>query len=66
MLDDISMFYDLVSNKKITYFDVLLKGNYGYKGTEKMIEKIKNMHNVVFFIHKDRYKVLPEESQLDK
>lgn len=66
MLDDITMFYDLVSNKKITYFDVLLKGNYGYKGSEKMLLQVKNMHNAIFFIDKDKYKKLPEKNQLDK
>ena len=65
MLDESSMFYDLVTDKKITYFDVLLKGNYGYKGTDDMKKKIENMHDVYFFIDRYKYKTYPQANQLD-
>ena len=65
MLDELSMFYDLTTNKKITYFDVLLKGNYGYNGTKKIQDKIKNLHDVYFFIDRYKYKTYPSANQLD-
>lgn len=65
MLDELAMFYDLTTDKEISYFDVLLKGNYGYKGTSKMKKKIEKMHDVYFFIDKDKYKNMPSTNQLD-
>ncbi len=65
MLDELSMFYDIVTDKEITYFDVLLKGNYGYNGTKKMQDKIDAMHDVYFFIDKYKYKTYPKTNQLD-
>ena len=37
-----SMFYDVSLNHKVTYFDLPLRGNYGHKGTDKMIGYLKN------------------------
>lgn len=65
MVSSRSMLYDVMSNKKITYFDVPLKGNYGYNGTSKMIKKVKSMHDVVFFIDIIRYENYVEGDQMD-
>ncbi len=56
MLDPLAMFYDITTNHNITYFDVLLTGNYGYHGTTKMLKKVKNMHKTYFFLNKDKSK----------
>ncbi len=66
MLDDISVRYDLATNKNICYFDVLLKGNFGYDGTKKMIKKISKMHDVYFFIDRKKYLVNPSNTQFDR
>ena len=45
-----SMRYNLYNDKNITYFDVLYRGNFGYNGTKKMINKVKKMHNYYFAV----------------
>ena len=65
MLDDQSILYDIAANHKITYFDVLLKGNYGYRGTEKMIDKVASMHQVSFFIREEYYQYGIDDGQFD-
>lgn len=45
-----SMFFDVTSDRELTYFDMPLYGNFGYKGLDKMISKIDNMRDVYFFI----------------
>lgn len=64
IIDDASIIFDLAANKKITYYDVLLKGNYGYKGTNKMINKVKNTHNTYYFVNMHR-KVNTSSDQFD-
>ncbi len=54
-------FYKITNNKKITYFDLPNYGNYGYKGEEKLLNNIKNIHNSYILldntlcIKKDKY-----------
>lgn len=48
-----SMYFDIESNKKITFFDIPLYGNFGYDGLNKMKRKIDNMHNTYFFVRYD-------------
>ena len=59
------MIIDIISNRKITYFDITLKGNYGYKGTEKMITKIDNLKDVYFFIDMRSLLECLDKTQLD-
>lgn len=49
-----SIIFDVSSNKKITYFNIPLNGNFGYKGTDKMIKKIDSMHDVHFFVQESK------------
>lgn len=65
MVDDNAIIYDLMADRKITYFDVLLTGNYGYNGTSKMINKISKMHNKYFFIDRKKYLILDSKEQFD-
>lgn len=60
-----AMIIDIISNRKITYFDITLKGNYGYKGTEKMITKIDNLKDVYFFIDMQSLLKCLDKTQLD-
>lgn len=60
-----AMIIDIISNRKITYFDITLKGNYGYNGTEKMITKIDNLKDVYFFIDMQSLSECLDKTQLD-
>lgn len=58
------MYFDIISNHEINYFSIPLYGNYGYHGTEKMIQKIEKMHNCYFFVEYSLYhwlKTHPDE-----
>ena len=49
-------FYKITNEMKINSFDLLNKGNHGYNGTRKMIEKIKEMdEDTLFIISSDEY-----------
>ena len=48
-----SMFFDIASDKKITYFDIPLYGNFGHNGLDKMIDKINNSHDTYYFVKKE-------------
>ena len=54
MISKDSMYYDVESNRKITYFDIPLYGNFGYDGLNKMKKKIDEMHDVYFFVKDDK------------
>lgn len=47
-----NMFFDIMSNHQITYFDIPNDGNFGYDGINKMKNKIDDMHDVYFYINK--------------
>ena len=47
-----NMFFDIMSNHQITYFDIPNDGNFGYNGISKMKNKIDDMHDVYFYINK--------------
>ena len=55
MIDVSSMFIDIASNRRIDYFSVPLRGNYGYGGTKKMISKIEEMENTYFVVNEAFY-----------
>ncbi len=61
-----SVYFTIANEEKIDYFDILNRGNYGYKGTQKMINKIKKMKNQIFIINMNKYKHTGVEDQLDK
>ena len=45
-----SMFFDISTNHKITYFDIPLYGNFGYNGVNNMKKRIDSIHDAYFFI----------------
>ncbi len=61
-----NMHYDITHGNKIDYFDVFLNGNFGYKGTDKMIKKIESMSNKTIIIDKKGYEDDSAESQFAK
>ena len=61
-----SMYYDIINDRDLSYFDVLYYGNFGYNGTEKMINHIKDMHDQYFVVSFEDYKSDYEYSQFAK
>ncbi len=61
-----SMRHSIVNDKKISYFDVLYDGNYGFNGIDKMKKKIDKMHNQIFIVSKIDYNSKDEFSQFSK
>ena len=60
------MQYDISRDKDIDYFDVLLYGNFGYNGSNKMIERIKKLHNIYIIVDERSYLEKNSDSQFDK
>lgn len=48
-------FYKIKSNSSITYFDLPNYGNYGYNGTKKIINRLKELDDVLIVIDKECY-----------
>ena len=65
MIGTEAMLYDIALDKKISFYDMPLTGNYGYKGTKGMIKRVKDMHEQVFFIDICTLKDLRDETQVD-
>lgn len=66
ILSDYTQFYDIIRDRKINYYDVLLYGNHGYNGTKYMINKINNTHNVYIFVDMSAYNDTDKLSQFNK
>lgn len=47
-----NMFFKIINNKEIGYYDLLNYGNYGYDGTKKVINKLKKEKDVLFVLEK--------------
>lgn len=48
-------FYKIINNLKIDYLDLINTGNHGYNGSKKLLNKIKNCSNCIFFVNPDEY-----------
>ena len=46
-----SMYFNIITDKRIDYFSINNYGNYGYNGINKMKKKIDNMHDVYFYLN---------------
>lgn len=49
LLSGNNVLHDIINDKKITYYDVLLHGNFGYNGHEKMIKRFNDTHGVYYY-----------------
>lgn len=58
--------YDISHDLPITYFNILMYGNYGYHGSYKMIERIQKMHDIYILVDMDSYRNLSSYNQFDK
>lgn len=54
-LSGASVWLSISNNEEIDYFTVLLTGNYGYNGTNKMINKVKETPNMYYMIDYEQY-----------
>ena len=43
-------FLRIINDEKITYYDLLNRGNFGYNGEEKIVEKINNLDSGTIFV----------------
>lgn len=47
-------YYKIITNQKINYLDLINTGNFGYNGSEKLLNKVKSLDkDYVFFVSKD-------------
>ena len=56
-------YFRLASNKRISYIDLTNNGNYGYKGSDKIIRDIKKNKDALYFVLEDE---LGDNYQSDK
>lgn len=49
-------FFKIIDDRKLDYFDLPNKGNYGYNGINKMKKKIDNVHDKYFVLDKELLK----------
>ena len=67
MYDDEAYFYRIALNQKITYLDIVNRGNHGYNGSDKIIELIEENKDRIFLIKKDSGdRISKRKTQLDK
>lgn len=64
IVDTEAAIYDIVLNRYKKNYDMLLIGNIGENGVEKIINEIKDSHNVYYFVKNPQYALnwqLPED-----
>ena len=64
IIDAEAAIYDIVLNRYKKNYDMLLIGNIGERGVEKIINEIKDSHNVYYFVKNPQYALnwqLPED-----
>ena len=64
IIDAEAAIYDIVLNRYKKNYDMLLIGNIGENGVEKIINEIKDSHNVYYFVKNPQYALnwqLPED-----
>lgn len=66
VLSYFNMQYKIINNRKLDYFDVMLYGNFGYDGVNKMINRLKDMEKQIFIVCMDDYSSTYEYSQFAK
>ena len=58
--------YKISTDEPITYFDILMYGNYGYRGSYKMIDRLKKMNDIYILVDMSSYKNKSSYNQFDK
>ena len=57
MIGKLSSLMDIASDNKITYFNVMLYGNWGYDIDKKVMDKFNNIHNTYIFVEEKQERV---------
>lgn len=59
LLSSEAYFYKITNEMDIDYFDLLNKGNHGYNGTQKMIQRLQkfDLDNTIFIVSYDEYEL---------
>ena len=70
VIDGTGMFFNIIMDRPIDYFGVPLHGNYGYNGSQKMIQRIEKMHDTYFYLDYRYYDAIisgknPDDTQFD-
>ena len=66
ILSYFTMQYDIIHDNDIDYYDIMLYGNFGYDGVNKMIENIKHEDRHTFIVSRYDYQKDTEDSQFAK
>lgn len=66
ILGHFSMQYSIIHDKELDSFSILYRGNFGYNGIDKMLNKIKKMNDQIFLISISDYKNSDKDSQFCK
>lgn len=66
ILSPYSVQYNVSRDNLITYFDILMYGNYGFRGSYRMIEEIKKLKNIYIIVDMECYEDNSFSNQFDK
>lgn len=66
ILSYFTMQYDIINDNELDYYDVLLYGNFGYDGINKMLKEFKKMNDKIFIVSRADYENDYEYSQFAK
>ena len=60
------MQYDIINDRDLDYYNVMLYGNFGYDGVRKMIDKLKSYEKQIFIVNMNDYENNSKYSQFAK
>lgn len=66
VLSYFTMQYDIINDRDLDYYNVMLYGNFGYDGVRKMIDKLKSYEKQIFIVNMNDYENNSEYSQFAK
>lgn len=48
-----SVRFSIINDRKLSYFDIFLDGNFGYNGNNKMMRRVDELHDQIFIVAKN-------------
>ncbi len=66
ILSSEAYFYKITNEMEITFFDLINKGNNGFNGTNKMINKLNQEKDALIIISYDEFEINHKRQQIDK
>ena len=61
ILSEKGSYFSIILDKKMDYFTIPHRGNYGYNGYNKMVKKIDKMHDTYFFVDYSFYDQIKQD-----